>query len=528
MFSLQGNIVKKAHVRQSFTTEQIEEFQKCLDPDSGPLYFAKNYVYIQHPTKGKVPFELYEFQEELIDAYHKNRFCVAMLSRQMGKTTVAAAYILWFAMFVPDSVVLIAAHKYTGAQEIMQRIRYAYENCPDFIRAGAVSYNKGSLEFDNGSRIVSQTTTETTGRGMSISLLYADEFAFVRNTIAREFWVSISPTLSTGGKAIITSTPNSDEDMFATIMHEAKVTTDEYGNERADGLGRNGFKLYVADWRRHPDRNDQWAAEERSRIGEEKFRREHDLEFVIADETLINPLKLLKLESINPIQKTGQVRWYKTLDRNKQYLVSLDPSLGVGGDNSAIQIFELPGMIQVGEWFHNKTPVQQQVKLLASITKNIEAEVGQVARTDNPKIFWTVENNTIGEAALVVINEIGEENFGGIMLSDNSKVGSSRRGFNTTHREKITACSKLKNWVETDKMQINSASTISELKSFIASGNSFKARPGDHDDLISALLLIVRMASQITDWDINLANSLKEELSAVDMPLPFVMIGGTR
>lgn len=530
MLSLQGSIVKKAYVSEAYTSEQIQHLNLCADLDSGPLYFAKNFVYIQHPVKGKIPLELYEFQEELITAYHANRFCIAMLSRQMGKTTVAAAYILWYAMFVPDSTILIAAHKYTGAQEIMQRIRYAYESCPDYIRAGVVSYNKGSIDFDNGSRIVSATTTETTGRGMSISLLYADEFAFVRNTIAKEFWVSISPTLSTGGKAIITSTPNNDEDMFATILREAQKTQDEFGNENSTGLGRNGFYCFVADWRRHPDRTQAWADEERSRIGEEKFRREHNLEFVIEDETLISPLKLLALESKPPIHKTGQVRWYKELDRKKQYVVSLDPSLGVGNDNAAIQIFELQTMEQVGEWFHNRTPVQQQVRLLSSITKTIQEQTtGQKnSNFDQPGVYWTVENNTVGEAALVAINEYGEENFGGVMLSDNHKMGRTRKGYNTTNREKVTACSKLKNWVETDRMHIHSANTLSELKNFVASGNSFKAKIGEKDDLISALLLVVRMIVDISDWQPELANEFKDDVSPEAMPLPFVMIMGSR
>jgi hypothetical protein len=530
MLALQGNIVKKAHVAESFSSEQIEHLHRCADPVDGPLYFARNFVYIQHPVRGKIPLELYEFQEELIHAYHANRFCIAMLSRQMGKTTVAAAYILWYAMFVPDSTILIAAHKYTGAQEIMQRIRYAYETCPDFIRAGVVSYNKGSIDFDNGSRIVSATTTETTGRGMSISLLYADEFAFVRNTIAREFWVSISPTLSTGGKAIITSTPNNDEDMFANILREAQKTQDEYGNENPSCLGKNGFYAFVADWRRHPDRTQEWADEERSRIGEEKFRREHNLEFIIEDETLISPLKLIALESRAPIHKTGQVRWFKELDRNKQYVVALDPSLGVGNDNAAIQIFALQGMEQVGEWYHNRTPVQQQVRLLASITRTIQEQTGNQKMTNytQPGVYWTVENNTVGEAALVAINEYGEEHFGGVMLSDNHKMGRTRKGYNTTNREKVTACSKLKNWIETDKMKINSASSITELKNFVSSGNSFKGKPGEKDDLVSALLLIVRMINDITDWQPELANEYRDEIAPESMPLPFVMIMGSR
>jgi hypothetical protein len=197
-----------------------------------------------------------------------------MLGRQMGKTTTAVGYLLWYAMFMPDSTILICAHKYTGAQEIMQRLRYAYETCPDWIRAGVINYNKQSIEFENGSRIIAQTTTETTGRGLSVSLLYADELSFVEPNIAREFWTSISPTLATGGKALITSTPNSDEDQFADIWNEANKRFDEYGNEQE--LGRNGFFPYLVTWNQHPDRDEAWKTSEMSRIGEEKFRREHD------------------------------------------------------------------------------------------------------------------------------------------------------------------------------------------------------------------------------------------------------------
>jgi len=165
-------LVKKAYKKQSYTDQQLREFVACADPVTGPEYFLRNFFYIQHPTRGKLKFDPFSYQVDLIQVYHGNRFSINMLGRQMGKTTVASGYLLWYAMFVPDSTILIAAHKYTGAQEIMQRIRYAYEACPDHIRGGVVSYNKGSIDFDNSSRIVSATTTETTGRGMSISLLY--------------------------------------------------------------------------------------------------------------------------------------------------------------------------------------------------------------------------------------------------------------------------------------------------------------------------------------------------------------------
>jgi len=172
-----GVLVKSPYKKQEFTDDQLQEFVKCADPETGPEYFLRNFFYIQHPIQGKMQYDPWEFQERLISTYHNYRFSISMMPRQTGKSTSAAGYLLWYAMFKPDSTILVAAHKYAGAQEIMQRVRYSYEACPDHIRAGATSYNKGSIEFDNGSRIVAQTTTENTGRGMSITLLYCDEFA---------------------------------------------------------------------------------------------------------------------------------------------------------------------------------------------------------------------------------------------------------------------------------------------------------------------------------------------------------------
>ena len=297
--SLDGVLTKKAYKKEKYTEQQVEDLLKCSDPDLGYLHFCTNFFYIQHPVKGKLLFEPFDYQIRLLHAYHNHRFTVNMLPRQMGKTTCASGYLLWYAMFHPDQTILISAHKQAGASEIMQRIRYAYELCPDFIRSGVINYNKGSVEFDNGSRIVSTTTTGNTGRGMSISLLYCDEFAFVPLNMADEFWTSISPTLATGGKAIITSTPNSDEDTFATIWKEANNNYDEFGNEQE--LGMNGFFPFTCRWDEHPDRDDEWAAQEQSRIGEERFRREYGCEFLIYDETLVNSIRLSELTGKEPL-----------------------------------------------------------------------------------------------------------------------------------------------------------------------------------------------------------------------------------
>ena len=516
--SLDGVLTKKANQQETYTEDQIQDLLKCMDPDEGYLHFAKHFAHIQHPVKGKLLFDPFEYQLRLMHSYHSYRFNINMMPRQTGKTTCASIYLAWYAMFIADQTILIAAHKYTGAQEIMQRIRYVYELCPDHIRAGVTSYNKGSIEFENGSRIISQTTTGTTGRGLSISLLYCDEFAFVQPNIAEEFWTSISPTLATGGRAIITSTPNSDEDTFATIWKQAEDKFDEYGNE--SDVGVNGFHAYRAHWDEHPDRNEEWKAEEIGRIGEEKFRREYGCEFLIFDETLINSLKLAAMTAGDPIINMGQVRWYKKLDANKSYVIGLDPSMGTGGDFAAIQVIELPTYEQVGEWQHNLTAIPGQVRVLKDICTYIASQT----KSDS-NIYWSVENNGIGEAALIVINDFGEENFPGLFISEPIRKGhvrKFRKGFNTTHSSKTTACARLKTMIENDKFIVRSKPLLTELKNFIASGSSFQAKPGKTDDLISAILLTLRMMSVMKDWDPTVYNTFSQidHNDDYEMPMP--------
>jgi len=514
---LDGNLTKKAHQQEKYTQQQVAHLMKCIDPDLGYLYFARNFAHIQHPVKGKLLFEPYEYQLRLMDSYHNHRFNINMMPRQTGKTTCAAIYLAWYAMFHPDQTILIAAHKYTGAQEIMQRIRYVYELCPDYIRAGVTSYNKGSIEFENGSRIISQTTTGTTGRGMAISLLYCDEFAFVQPNIADEFWTSISPTLATGGRAIITSTPNSDEDTFAQIWKQAEQKYDEYGNETDVGI--NGFHSFLASWEEHPDRDDAWMTAEVGRIGEERFRREYGCEFLIFDETLLDSIWLANAQTNDPIMNMGQVRWFSKLDKAATYAVALDPSMGTGGDFAAIQVFELPSYKQVAEWRHNTTAIPKQIQILKDICSYIYNECGAT------NLYWSVENNGIGEAALLVINDFGEENIPGYFVSEPIRKGhvrKFRKGFNTTHGSKIGACTRLKTMLENGKMNISSSALLSELKGYIASGNSFKAKPGETDDLISSVLLVIRMMSVLRDWDPRVYDSFTtiEDNDDYEPPMP--------
>jgi hypothetical protein len=504
------SLTKTPYLQEKLGATELKELARCT---LSPEHFIRTYCYIQHPTKGKMKLNLFNYQEGLIDSYHNYRYSISLMPRQTGKSTCAAGYLLWYAMYNPDSTILIAAHKYAGAQEIMQRIRYMYEFCPDFARQGVVSYNKGSIEFDNGSRIVAQATTDNTGRGMSITLAYLDEFAFVKPRIAQEFWTSLSPTLSTGGKCIITSTPNMDDDQFAQIWKQANKTVDEYGNETEVGI--NGFKSYKVHWSEHPDRDDAWAAEERNKIGDERFRREHEVEFISFDETLISSIYLADMSlGMDPLRRSGQTRWYDKLNDGETFLVGLDPSLGTGGDPAAIQVYAIPGMRQVGEWQHNKTPIQSQIKILKGILEEIEEQA------PNSEIYYSIENNTIGEAALITINEMGEENIPGIFLSEPKRRGNVRRfrkGFNTTNSSKLTACAKFKRC---------SKNLIREMKNFIAAGNSFKAKEGETDDLVMSTLLVTRMAMLVSKYDeeafLDLKDSFDDDELRKPMPVGFI------
>lgn len=521
--------IKKPNSLNEYSKNDLSELMKCT---FDPIYFIENYIKVQHPIKGSVPLKLYDFQVDMVKGFHENRFVIGLTARQMGKTTTAAAYLLWKAMFVPDTKILIAANKLVAALEIMSRIRYGYEETPNFLRAGVTEYNKGTISFDNGSTITARATTPDAGRGLSITLLYLDEFAFVRPSMAQEFWTAIQPVLSTGGGCIITSTPKNDEDQFAQIWKGATDNQDEYGNYVPGSVGSNDFYPIKVTWDKHPDRDEEWAAPFRQSLGDARFAQEFNCEFVTDDETLIDPLTLSALKYRDPEFFTGQIRWFKEPEPNKTYFVGLDPSLGTGGDYSAIQVFELPGMQQIGEWQHNKTPPKGQIRILMIILSMIDQELrNHPEQNGDPVIYWTVENNTLGEAALIVIEDTGEHNFPGTFISEKKKPGMARRfrkGLNTDNRKKLAACSKLKSLVESRRMTVHSRALIKQLKNFVSSGAGYAAKPGEKDDLVMSTILVVRMLETVMHWlDSDEAEELRDGIDpdeVFDEPMP-VLIG---
>lgn len=506
------NPVKKPRQKTRFTLKEAEELDKCMND---PLYFIENYMYVR-TNRGKELMHPFPYQKILIHTFNNYRNTIALTARQMGKTTCAAGYLLWKALFTSDQTILIVANKLEQALEIMERIRYTYEDLPHWLKAGAVEYNKGSIAFDNGSRIISRATTPDAGRGLTINVLYCDEFAFVKPKMAEEFWSAVSPTLATGGNCIITSTPNSNEDLFSQLWRGAEDCFDDNGIELNGGIGKNGFKAIKVLWNEHPERDETWASGERAKLGEEKWLREFCCEFVIHDNTLINQLKVSRMSGVDPAYITDQVRWYSRPEPNKVYLIGLDPSLGTGNDNAAIEVYQLPEMKQVAEWKSAKTPIKEQVTLLLNLLRTIRNELlKHPFQVGEPELYWTIENNTIGEAALVVIEQTGEEYFPGVFVHEPKALGSirrSRKGLNTTTKTKMSACARLKSLIESDKMTIYSKPLVKELKGYVSSGTGFSARSGEHDDLVSATLLCVRLLDIIADWDPELTEKLRENI----------------
>lgn len=510
---------KKAYKEEIFTQYQINEIRRCA---SDPLYFIKNYVKIQHPVEGDILFTPRPYQERMIHNFHHNRFNIAMLPRQVGKTTIVAAYLLWYAMFNMDKVILIAAHQFSGASEIMHRVYHAYQAMPDFIRCGATTENKQSLSFDNGSRIIATATTEKTGRGLAISLIYMDEFAFVDRRIANDLWTSIAPTLSTGGSCIITSTPNNADDLFATIWRTAN-------NAGGDKPGTNDFMPYTIEWDEVPGRDAAFKAKMIAQLGESRFRREYECAFISESDTLIDQMVLEGMKGQDPILTTGTVNWFKEPEIGKSFLVSLDPSIGIGGgDNAAITVWQLPEFEQVAEWIDDKSVDRVQVRVLQQILDELFYILKEAGQNSDPEIFYTVEANNNGEAISRIIEDTGEENFKGTFISESRK---RYRGFKTTGKSKRNGCSKMKRMIEAGKITIHSKKLIYELRNFVSKGSSFEAEVGCKDDLVMSLFNAIRMLDEVKYYDDEIYDRLSDSIDGYDdedyddndQPMPFII-----
>lgn len=487
--------IKRAYETTEVTLEQQQEIYKCMygctDPVtgvymSGPVYFTRNYVRIEHPTRGDIPFQLYDYQEEMMNMFAENNKSIVMSARQTGKSATSAVYLLWFAIFNPNATILIASNKNTNAMEMIKRIQYSYEYLPLWLKPGVTDdgWNKHALSFDNSSRILSQATSGSTGRGLAITLLFLDEFAFVRPSIQEEFWTSILPTLSTGGACIITSTPNGSTDKFSAIWRAAML------NSNTDELQ---FAHMHVKWDAPPGRDERFKRANIKLLGQAKWEQEYECKFISNDPLLIDSIVLGAAEDavkLPIVSNNLGFDFYKEISPNSTYLIGIDPSTGVSQDFSVIVCYDMRDLSLVAMMRSNNLSSPQ----LYAISKWFFNFI----KSSGARAYFTVENNGIGEGyiALYENDETFPEDIDFITENEGNRLG-----FRTEGRSKLRTCLSLKQLVETGVFDICEVRLVKELKNFIASKGSYEAQIGATDDIVSACLLVVRMLSEIAIYE---------------------------
>lgn len=471
--------LKKAHTEHEFTPEELVEFALCAED---PVYFCKKYIRVQHPKRGAIPLELYPYQEKMMHMYIENRYTVVLSARQTGKSTISAIYLLWFAMFHEDKTILIASNKNKGAMEMIQRIRFAYEELPMFLKPGVSDdgWSKHTVAFDNGSRIESTATSENSGRGMSISLLFLDEFAFVKPNVQEEFWTSILPTLSTGGSCIMSSTPNGDSDLFAQLWRAADCGT------KVDQDSLNFVPIHVR-WDEPPGRDEAFKKTQIRLLGELKWRQEFECEMLSSDQLLIDTRVLFGMKQITePVLEYNDFVFWQKLQSEQTYIVTVDPSTGSGLDYSVIDVYHFPSLNQVAQ-FRNNT--MNSPMLYAKLKWMLGIMEQKMCTT-----YFTIENNGVGEGILALYQNDENPPEYAEMVSD----GGTRDGMNTNKASKLKSCVSLKELFEGGKIQVNSPQTLKELKNFVRRKGSYEAQIGSTDDTVSCLLLLTRTLIEIS------------------------------
>lgn len=505
------SLIKRAYAETEYNPQNIQDLARCM---KDPIYFMTNFVWITDPKTGPTLFKLFDYQVEMVNAIHENKDTVMLASRQLGKTTVVAMYILWFALFSKKKRCIIASKAMNHATEIMARIKYAYEELPDWLKAGCKFYNRTSIEFDNGSVIKCEATSEKTGRGESPSILFIDEIAFISRRIQEEMWASITPALSTGGKFILTSTPNGDNDLFATIWRGANSK-------------QNSFHPLRVMWYQHPNRGQAYYDEMHGKLGPLKTRQELDCEFLSSDALLINSMKLAQLRPSTPLYEDMGFKFWKPEDEiggaGKTYLVGIDPATGSGRDSSVIEVFDFPNLEQIAEWKSNEI----KIPLLYAKTKWILEKLSAPKGKGRSDVVWSFERNGIGEALSVLYQNDEKQPEHAELFNDNP--GSF--GVFTSGKTKILSCLQLKSLIEkvNNGMTLHSADLLEELKNFVARGGTYDHKPGATSDCVMASIIVTRLLKRLADYDERAFQQVNEYIdpndsdSFGDEPMPMFL-----
>jgi len=502
--------LKKANQSISWTKDQILEFVRCKED---PVYFARRYIKIVSLDEGLVPFNMYEFQEKLIRNFHENRFNICKMPRQTGKSTTCVSYLLHYAVFNDNVNIAILANKASTARDLLGRLQLAYENLPSWMQQGIISWNKGSLELENGSKISANSTSSSAVRGGSYNVIFLDEFAFIPNHIADDFFASVYPTISSGQstKVIIVSTPRG-MNHFYRMWHDSEK-------------GKNEYIPTDVHWSEVPGRDQVWKEQTIANTSEQQFKVEFECEFLGSVNTLINPSKLRNLVYEDPVQRNAGLDIYKKSEPEHNYLLTVDVARGLGNDYSAFVVFDITNFpYQVVAKYRNN-------EIKPMLFPNI---IQQTAKNYNDA--WVlVEVNDIGEQVASILHyDLEYENM--LMAAMRGRAGQvvghgfsgkkSQMGVRTTAQVKKLGCSNLKTLLEDDKIITTDYDIISELTTFAQKHNSFEAEEGCNDDLAMCLVIFSWLVAQdyfkeMTDNDVR-KRIYEEQKNQIDQDMaPF-------
>ena len=512
-----GNpLLKKAGVEQQFTKEQIDEFIKCRQD---PVYFTKRYVQIVNVDEGLVPFNMWDFQEDLIRKFHKHRFNIAKLPRQTGKSTTVVSYLLHFILFNDNVNVGILANKASTSRDLLGRLQTAYENLPKWLQQGVLVWNKGNIELENGSKILAASTSASAVRGMSFNIIFLDEFAFVPNHVADDFFSSVYPTISSGNttKIIIISTPYG-------MNHFYKMWLDAQN-------GRNEYVWSEVHWTQVPGRDEKWKEQTIKNTSERQFTQEFECEFLGSVDTLISASKLKTLVFETPISQNKGLDIYEKPEEKAEYVITADVSRGIGGDYSAFIVYDIttvPYKI-VAKYRNNE--------IKPMLFPNI---INDVARAYNNA--WVLcEVNDVGDSVASILNfDLEYPNVlmcamrgrAGQIVGQGFSGNKTQLGVKMSITVKKQGCANLKQIVEDDKLLFRDYEIINELTTFIQKKQSFEADDGFHDDLVMCMVIFAWLVQQdyfkeLTDNDVRqrIYDDQKNQIEQDMAPFGFITTG---
>ena len=490
--------VKRDGVQEQWTPEKLQEYKRCMDD---PIYFAERYVKVISLDQGLVDFKLYPYQQDMFKQFNEHRFNVVLACRQSGKSISACAYLLWFALFKPEKTVAILANKGATAREMLSRITLMLENIPFFLQPGCKALNKGSLEFSNNSRIFAAATSGSSIRGLSVNLLYLDEFAFVER--ASEFYTSTYPVVSAGKdtKVIITSTANGIGNMFYKIWEGALQEVNE-------------FKSFRVDWWDVPGRDEEWKKQTIANTSQLQFDQEFGNTFFGTGDTLINAETLMAMRARNPIAilEGGDLLVYEKTRKDHEYIMTVDVSKGRGQDYSSFNLID----ISVRPF--RQVAVYRNNTISPILFPNI---IYKYANSYN-SAYVVVESNDQGSVVCNgLYHELEYEN-----IHVESSVKADAIGINMNRKVKRLGCSSIKDLLENNKLKIVDEKTIVEISTFVARGQSYEASDGNHDDLMMNLVMFGYFTStqffgDMTDIDIKQMLFEKKMKEIEDDIVPF-------